>query len=341
MYYESFLFTRSQRRDFTAFIRPKDLTNREVSTIASALNYVQAADLANLSADWPSLYCFPIGAYVLLLRHYDSGRKHAGREIGIIEGIAVRRTQARHFALALPHILAHADELLAVAASVKDLEAQTVETSPEREWLEVEATEIPSAAFVTEFVSRQADDRLFLPFNETGRAMLLATLTDRRFPSLYFGFGTNADVLTRLLDASVDVDIVSFFNTMQPTFRNRATNAKTGDIVGYDLAQAIRPRKELPAHKSDAPAASDNGEKGYNKKQPNVAVPISARRRTSETKAVYSSDTSPDRPTTPLTPREMKRQLEREAAAKRDNGERPRQSQHGLIGRLLRWLQGK
>ncbi|MBC7813359.1 MAG: hypothetical protein H7175_19525 [Burkholderiales bacterium] len=339
MYYESFLFTRSQRRDFTAFIRPKDLTNREVSTIASALNYVQAGDLANLTADWPSLYCFPIGAYVLLLRHYDSGRKHAGREIGIIEGIAVRRTQVRHFALALPHILAHADELLSVAATVIDLEAQTIETSPEREWLELEAADIPSAAFVTEFVTRQADERLFLPFNETGRSMLLATLSDRRFPSLYFGFGTNADVLTRLLDASVDVDIVSFFNTTQPAFRNRATNAKSGNIDGYESAQNIRPRKEPPSRKSDAPAASDNGEKGYNKKQPNVAVPTPARRRTGDFRAAHH-DTEPDRPTTPLTPREMKRQLEREAAARSASGEISPRSQRGLIYRLLRWLKG-
>ena len=340
MYYESFLFTRSQRRDFTAFIRPKDLTNREVSTIASALNYIQAADLANLSADWPSLYCIPIGAYVLLLRHYDSGRKHAGREIGIIEGIAVRRTQGRHFALALPHILAHADELLSVAAGVDDLEAQTVETSPEREWLDVEDTEIPSAEFVNEFVARQADDRLFLPFNENGRSMLLAALSDRRFPSLYFGFGTNADVLSRLLQSSVDVDIVSFFNTTQPAFRSRVTNAKSGDIEGYEATQNIRPHKEAPSLKSDTPAASDNGEKGYNKKQPNAAVPTPARRRTGEIRAGRNTDTEPDRPTVPLTPREMKRQLEREAAARSASGETSRSSQRGLIYRLLRWLKG-
>lgn len=300
MYYESFLFTRSQRRDFTAFVRPKDLTNREISTIASALNYV--TDIALVSPDFPSLYCFPIGAYVLLLRHYNSGRTHAGREIGVIEGIAVRRTRARHFALALPHILAHSDELLAVADQAGDLEALTMETSLEKEWDEVEALGAAPDEFVTEFVARQADNRLFVPFSARGRGMLLAALSDKRFPSLYFAFGTNADVLGRLHTAGIDVDIVSYFNTTQPSFRSRATNEKSGDIAGYTdetPTRAVRPRREIPSQEKPVAVEGKNPETDYNRQQ--TVAP--------KTQPVIEESTTPGRPTIPLTPREMRREM--------------------------------
>ena len=96
MIYETFLFTRNQKRDFTAFIRPVDLTNKEISVISSALNNVH--DVASLTPDWPALYSFSLGEYHLLLRHYDSGRTHAGRSIGVVEGIAVRHTQHESYA---------------------------------------------------------------------------------------------------------------------------------------------------------------------------------------------------------------------------------------------------
>ncbi len=93
MHYEQFLFTRNRRQDFTAFVRPARLTNKEVSTIGAVFNYV--SDISRLQANFPSLYCFPLGDYLLLLRHYNSGRRHAGRAIGVIEGVAVaQRTPA-------------------------------------------------------------------------------------------------------------------------------------------------------------------------------------------------------------------------------------------------------
>lgn len=250
MNYETFLFTRNQRRDFTAFIRPKDLTNKEVSTLAGALNYIN--DIAALSEDWPALYCFPLGQYILLLRHYDSGRKHAGRAIGVLEGIAVRRTRARHFALALPHFLAHQGELLAVSQSIGDIEAQaTVETSPEKHWPDVQAAEAAERAgdeLVNQFVARLGEDRLFLPFDDDGRALLVATLSDSRLPPLYFAFGTNADVIARLNQGGVDVDIVSYFNTSAPALRSRATNEITSELRDY-VRKA--PRRAKPARQPD------------------------------------------------------------------------------------------
>jgi len=67
MHYETFLFTRNQRQDFTAFIRPALLTNKEVSRIGGIFNYI--SDISRLTPEFPSLYCFPLGEYVMLLRH--------------------------------------------------------------------------------------------------------------------------------------------------------------------------------------------------------------------------------------------------------------------------------
>jgi hypothetical protein len=222
MHYEQFLFTRNQRRDFTAFIRPKALTNKDVSNIASALNNIN--NVADLKPDWPSLYCFPIGEYVMLLRHYDSGRKHAGRDIGIIEGMAVRRTQARHFAIALPYVLAHQDEFLSVASTVPDIESAAVIPSPEQNWPEMKR-EVPDgemeSELIEQFAARLMDDRLFLPFTPEGLSLLMSALSDPHFSRLYFAFGTNAEVISRLNESDIDVDIVSYFNTTEPGFKAR------------------------------------------------------------------------------------------------------------------------
>ena len=100
MHYETFLFTRNQRQDFTAFIRPSLLTNKDVSRIGGIFNYI--SDISRLTPNFPSLYCFPLGEYTLLLRHYSSDRKHAGRAIGVIEGIAVRQVESSFMDAALP-----------------------------------------------------------------------------------------------------------------------------------------------------------------------------------------------------------------------------------------------
>jgi hypothetical protein len=253
MNYETFLFTRNQQRDFTAFIRPKELTNKQVSIISSALSYVN--DVSDLTREWPSFYCFPIGEYVMLLRHYDSGRKHAGRNIAVLEGIAIKRTRARRFAQAAPHFFAHQDELLAVADKVPDIEGLlTPQDSAEYPWPDVKIEPFDNSAgddLVSEFVARLSEDRLFVPFNDDGRAMLLAALADPRFPSLYFAFGTNGDVLTRLNKSEIDVDVVSYFNTTVPSLRSRATNEITSELTDYVYVSRPKPVKH-PEAKSEA-----------------------------------------------------------------------------------------
>lgn len=329
MLYEEFLFTRNQQRDFTAFIRPSALTNKEISTIASALNYV--SDIAPLTAEWPALYCFPIGEYIMLLRHYDSGRTHAGRSIPTVEGIAVRRTRARRFARALPHFLGHQQELLAVSARTPDMEALTVTQSVELEWPDVKAEPVHEGEMdnriVDEFAARLTEDRLFVPFDEDGLSMLEAALSDPRFPSLYFAFGTNADVVARLNKSDIDVDIVSYFNTTIPSLRNRQTNEVTGELEGY----VSRAPRRAQAAKSKPPASSQRDEIPEAERLPQR--PLRERTPASDSLRQYHSADEGL-----LTPREMARR-EREKAQEIYEGE-----DHALLGwfgRLIARLLGR
>ncbi len=230
MYCEPFLFTRNQRQDFTCFIRPAGLTNKDISAIAGALNNV--SDISRLTRAFPSRYYFRLGDYVLLLRHYNSGRRHAGREIGIVEGIGVKRTRARHFALAVPYFVTNQDEVLAIADDIPDIEMQTVQAATGREMPEQTAQiAVEDTLYLDEFVERRSSDRLFLPFNRGGLELLAAALADRRFTApLYFAFGTNSDVMGALAGRGIEVDIIGYFSTDQACFRSRETNQKTGDV---------------------------------------------------------------------------------------------------------------
>ncbi|MBZ0297433.1 MAG: hypothetical protein K8L99_33045 [Anaerolineae bacterium] len=325
MNYEVFLFTRNQRRDFTAFIRPRELTNKEVSTIASALNYVN--DISALTPAWPALYCFAIGQYVLLLRHYDSGRKHAGRSISMLEGIAVKTTRARHFALALPHFLAHQDELLAISRIIDDIETQTVEESRDYPWPNVQAAEVTEGAadeLISEFIVRLGEDRLFIPFDEDGRETLIAALSDSRFPTLHFAFGTNSDVLTRLSSAGITVDIVSYFNTTTPSLRDRQTNEITSEISNY-VSRKPRPLPQTPT--ADQPPAD----------LPTPRQSRAAPRHPAQPDPLAQYDAGNN---AMLTPRQMARQ---QAEAERQNAEAEPQSESPFtwLGHLIARLLGR
>jgi hypothetical protein len=296
MNYETFLFTRSQRRDFTAFIRPRGLTNKQVSVIASALGHVN--DIAALTPDWPALYCFPIGDYVLLLRHYDSGRKHAGRNIAVLEGIA---------------------------AAAPDLETLAAQESDEYAWPDMQAVEAVIGAadeLVNTFVARLAEDRLFVPFDDDGRALLAAALSDSRFPPLYFAFGTNSDVIARLNQAEIDVDIVSYFNTTIPSLRSRQTNEITSELADY-ISRA--PRRPPPAPVADNPPSP-------------LPTPRQIRDEDSHQRTVQDdplAQFSPDDAEI-LTPRQMaRRQAEMEQAATPQESHSPLAWFGSLIARLL------
>lgn len=343
MNYESFLFTRNQQRDFTAFIRPKGLSNKAISTLSSAFSYVQ--DITPLSPHWSALYCFPIEDHILLLRHYDSGRKHAGRNIPTLEGIAVKRTQARHFSLALPHILAQEQAYLGVSSTLSDI--NTLEISESAQQVFSPQASAPfnevdkqlSAELVESFVTRLREDRLFLPFSQDGKVLLRMTLADSRFPALYFAFGTNADVLSRLHKAEIDVDIVSYFTTQRPSLRNRETNAITYEISDYVNVLPLRPHIPLPIVEAKAQAEptfpSDASESaiqaepiGLNLRHP-VSKPATPTQNTLE-KFNEGQDAS-------LTPRQLAR-LQREQQKNEQEADDITPKRHWLsqlIARLL------
>jgi hypothetical protein len=265
MRYETFLFTRNQRQDFTAFIRPSLLTNKEVNRIGGIFNYI--SDISRLTPEFPSLYCFPLGEYVLLLRHYSSDRKHAGRAIGVIEGIAVNQTNSE-FMGALASFVEQQANLLNVIATIDDIETLENQPSAEHDWngSSASATFEP---FVGAFLARRDQDRLFLPFTANGRETLVTTLADRRFTSPpYFAFGTNSDVLVQL-GKQGQIDIVSFFKTERASFRNRRTNSVSGSVDGDEddttpdpsmaLRSALQDERNLrPLAPSKAQAADDD-----------------------------------------------------------------------------------
>lgn len=231
MQVEAFLFTRSQRHDFTAFIRPAGMSNRHVSAIASALNNVN--DVDRLTRAFPALYCFPLGDYVYLLRHYDSRRRHAGRVISVVEGIAARTTWTRHFALAIPYLIAHQAEALHIVGGVGDIElyAPTISASYELPEHTAEIA-VPDAVYLDDFVARRLEDQLIVPFTAGGLILLSGALAERRFLSpLHFAFGTNRDVIAAFADAGINFDVIGLFNAEGAAFRSRETGEKTGEVT--------------------------------------------------------------------------------------------------------------
>lgn len=239
MEYETFLFTRIKQRDFTAFVRPTAMTNREVSLLAGAFGYLN--DITLLQPSFPALYYFPLGGWLLLLRHYDSGRKHAGREIAVIEGVAVQRGEAeRDFALALPHFITHHHALLAIARQFTDIETLEPMSSPRHEWADEIDPVTPEVSqedeqLLNQFAHRHREDRLLLPFAPRGLALLLTALMDFRMPPLFFAFGTSPDVVNALTTAQIPIDIVGNLTTVAPGLKARDITRR---ISAEDVAAA-------------------------------------------------------------------------------------------------------
>ncbi len=245
--YAWFLFTRNQRRDFTAFVRPADMTNKQVSVIANAFNFVN--DITPLTAERPALYCFPLGAYLYLLRHYDSGRTHAGRAIPVIEGIAIRRDDENRLGVLLAEIVGRQATLLDVSGQVGDVETLERQVSEAHEWTpeapdeddtgepddraEAEGDEDATveaqhddaatgeADLIDALAERYATDWLLLPFDNDGRALLLEALDDARLPILHFAFGSHPDLVGQLKTSGITFDVVGYASAAAPEFRPR------------------------------------------------------------------------------------------------------------------------
>lgn len=305
MRYEAFLFTRNQRQDFTAFVRPSKLTNKDVSTIGAMFNYM--SDISRLTPEFPGLYCFRLGAYTLLLRHYNSGRTHAGRAIAVIEGMALQQVDGSELA----QCITEQGSALNIIGSIKDIDEQRPQVADEQEWfgLPMHHTE---GAFVETLLARRNEDRLSLPFNESGLDMLLMALADRRFPAPpFFAFGTNSDVVAQLEQRGTSIDIVSFLSTDRPSFRNRVTNRFSGSIDGYEVPEeppdpsmSVRPPPPSETGMLPPPSASSPHQlpSGDNRPaapppDPSMAVRPSAPRRETDSLPPDRPAAPPDQPT--------------------------------------------
>jgi hypothetical protein len=177
----------------------------------------------------------------MLLRHYNSGRRHAGRAIGVIEGIAVPKAESDDFTAALAHFVTNQADLLDVSATIPDIEEAETAPSTEHTW-DGHAPDALDDSFVGEFLARRQKDRLFLPFTTEGRDLLIRALSDPLFTSPpFFAFGTNSDVLAQL-GKLTEIDIVSFFKTDRPSYRSRRTNSVSGSVAGYESPEAAEPK---------------------------------------------------------------------------------------------------
>lgn len=319
MYYEHFLFTRNQRRDFTAFIRPEGMTNADVSAIASIIGYLHEVNW--LTPGWGSLYCFPMGQYNYLLRHYNSGRTHAGRPISVLEGAAVPRTQTRLFASNLAPFLLKQDQYLNVIDTVIDIEAATVETS-QQHTLHITRVPLPpnlpeEEAVVQTFGEQQTETRLQLPFTPAGLRILGAVVTSPKIPPLVrFAFGVNSDVTRRMAELGIELDVVGYFGTSRVSLRDRSTNQPVHNFGDVARGAFVPPTPSPPTRPDAAPEPSP---------APNLQQQAEAIQQEAQSLPDDDPPTEPSRPFDygpedrgVLTPREMRRRARELAATEPD-----------------------
>lgn len=313
MNYEAFLFTRNTQRDFTAFVRPSQTSNRELSAIASAVSYIHNIDA--LTAAHPALYCFPLGAYIYLLRYYDSGRKHAGRHIATLEGIAVPQADAAALARQLAALL-HSPQVLHISATVPNIETQTPQTSSAHTLsTHTQPTKAPptpdDARILQAFAAERQTAQLVVPFNAHGWRLLtaLAQTWDGDQP-LQFAYGANADMVKQWGKFGAKPDVVGYFNATQPALRNRANNAtlRTFSAAGATSSTEMPSAPQTLREQAAAIDAELNA-------QPQPKPSKSTGKPQASTPAKPAAPPEPD-PTTRgvLTPREL-RQRARQMAA--------------------------
>lgn len=338
MYYEHFLFTRNTQRDFTAFVRPEEMTNKEVSVLARIIGYVN--NVTWLTPEQPALYSFALGSYTYLLRHYDSGRTHAGRPIATLEGIAVKRTRTRLFAGNIVSVMLDHTRALNVSSTLDDIETQSVTTSPHfemrpRRVMAPQSTPHDYEA-VQAFAAQQMETRLVVPFTEDGMRLMITALTDPNIPPLLgFAFGTNADVVKEMATLGLNVDVVGYFNTSQPGLRSRETHQLVQSFKVYPpqtftppttgrhrsshrQTDTIRPAEEQPSASALTGTSS----------APN------AKQSTSTPPAMPSDADIPTEDRGVLTPREMRHRARQMAAENTpiDTDDQVRQAEDALFG---------
>lgn len=224
MHYETLLLVCYEQQDYSALVRPEALSETDITALSTLFN--ATSHIARLKKDYPALYCFPMGEYALLVRHYDTGNRQAGTPSAVVEGAAVKLGNDVFTGAAAAKLVLAQASLLNISAAMSDTELRALHSSGERE---IDATfeNVLPVPFVTEFLERRAQERLFLPFTVEGRETLAAVLADSRFETPpYFAFGTNSEMLAQL-EPLASIDIASFTKTERPSLRDRVTNQVT------------------------------------------------------------------------------------------------------------------
>lgn len=347
MLYEHFLFTRNKRRDFTAFVRPEKMSNRDVSTIASMIGYIN--HVGALTSDHPALYFFPLNHAAYLLRHYGSHRSHAGRTIGVLEGFVIEYEQVRNLSRLVASVITQQDQYLNIIHTLDDIETQDMVKSEVYQFDSV-STALPQPSkqdreTLNTFVEHEEKARLHLPFTEIGTNLLIQALLDPRLSSpLWFAYGVNSDVVKHMGNMGIDVNMVGYLSAEQPELRQRDNNQLLTTFHGYP-AIAFQAAPQSAPSPQPITQLRDHRTSSTEKKQPLVNHDIAQRAKniSQSRPSVSSPEEAKDIEKhlfaeEVLTPRQMRKKYLEEAAktAKQEQDE----PTHHWLQNLIRWLFG-
>lgn len=277
MHYETLLLTRQEQPEYSALVRPAEMTDGDITTLNAIFH--AATHETGLSAGFPGLYCFPVGDYALLVRHYAGGSEH---QSAVVEGAAIKLGDGGFDGAAAAQMVTEQATLLAVPGTARESKPRPDDVAGER---------MTSAPFTATFLERREQERLFLPFTEAGQQMLAAVVADSRFETpLYFAFGTNSDVLAQL-ERLARIDVVSFVKTERASLRDRATNQVTRYLdegSGEPDYEAARTQR-MKLYEKPRTAAEDK-EKYEDTQVGAQAMPIQSFRRNEGAGATHEDD---------------------------------------------------
>jgi hypothetical protein len=244
VYYEHLLYTRTPTQDYTTLVRPEQANDDEITFLTHLTAHVP--DVTWLTPLHPALYCFPVGAYTYLLRHYNSGRRHENAPISVLEGIAVPRGSTRDFAAHLHRMILLQHDYLNVIGTVDDLDTHTPTISAQHS-LRITRVQPPAlppldTETIALMASHEPDVCLYLPFTEKGQQLLVGLVSSPSIPPLVrFAFGTTSRGVSYLNAAGITLDAIGYFGLSRPSLRQRSNDALITELDRYARRAFIPP----------------------------------------------------------------------------------------------------
>lgn len=295
MYYEHLLYTRTTTHDYTALVRPEHATNDEIAALAQLTTHIP--DVTWLTPWHPALYCFPLGAYTYLLRHYNSGRLYDNTPIYIVEGIAVPRGNTRDFATHLHRMIILQHDYLDVGATLGDLDTHTPGPSAQHS-LRITRVQPPAIPPLdTETIEMMAEHEpdvcLYLPFTEKGLQLLVAVVSSPSIPPLVrFAFGTTTSGVAYLNEAGITLDVIGYFGLSRPSLRRRSNDALIAELDRYVRRAFIPP--EPTAAPEDMETIPRTSGRRYRETPAGERVPVTTPAMATSAQVPRPADTRPE-----------------------------------------------